>query len=359
MTIFVPSRQFFSRLNGLYNVRYFQTIVGNIVNDARYNEVAEKINKISKQHLEDKKITAPLIRHVFNSPITSNLNIRSGAQSANFLGWQQSSLILPCIENGKIKLLSSDKDVLIKSLACLYETGQIELKKKILIINEGCDNGDYLMMLLPYLASVSRPEGAETAVILTNGHARKLQGAAKLAALLLSPDAVSFYMANAFEELPPGLEKYQYFQKLHLFFRLVIVARSNEITQFIESRLEKMNSTDIAVASFLCADEKAIHALGSQKNTYQENSKDVTIFVTKTTEKIRSRLKGLGITEENLDVYNTAFTEKGVRDLITSRGGKILHMIKTSSMTDKKKEINILGVVFTKDNSHCALSVSI
>lgn len=220
-------------------------------------------------------------------------------------------------------------------------------------MNEGCDNGDYLMVLLPYLASVRHSQDAETAVILTNGHTKKLQGAAKLTELLLSPDAVSFYVTNAFESLPPGLDKYQDFQKLHLFFRLVIVARPDEITQFVESRLEKMEDADIAVASFLCADEKAINALGDQENTHIEVSEDITIFRKKTTERVRSiLLKNFGITEKNLDVYNTAFSEKWIKEIIAACGGRILHMIKTSSTTDDGKAINIFGVVFIKDNSN-------
>ena len=356
----IYSKQIFNRLSGLSAFRGFKTIVGDIAKNARYDKIATRIDEISQRHLEEKKITHQSIKQVFDGPMSNDLNVvRSNIKTANFLGWQQTPLILPRVENGQVKLLNSDKDVLIKSIAYLHETGQIELKKKVLIVNEGCDNGDYLLVLLPYLTSINRPEGAETAIILTNGHTRKLQGAAKLSKLLLSSSAVSFYVANAFRGLPPGLEKYQDFQKLHLFFRLVIVARPNEITQFIESRLKRMNNTDIAVASFLCADEKATAALGNRKNTYQEPGDDFTIFIKKTSKGIQSKLRNDGIPEQNLDIYNTAFTEKGIQDLIRSRGGNIIHMIKIPSSTDDRKDINIIGVVFTRKNPYYILSLPI
>jgi hypothetical protein len=206
------------------------------------------------------------------------------------------------------------------------------------------------MLLLPFLVSIPRPPGFETSVILTNGHTQKLQGSARLAELLLSPANVFFHVADAFKGLPPGLDNYSDFQKLHLFFRLVIVAQPSEIAEFIYSRLETMKLRDIAAASFLFVDENAINTVGKEKDTQQKTNEDYTIFTKKPNKVIQLELTNSGITGEGLNTYTTAFTEKGIKDLITSSGGKIIHMIKIPSTNDKREKITILGVVFSKNH---------
>ncbi len=61
-------------------------------------------------------------------------------------------------------------------------------------------------------------------------------------------------------------------------------------------------------------------------------------------------LSNSGTTEEHLGVYTTAFTEKGVQNLVVGCGAHILHLAKIPTKTDDVGNIDVIGVIFRKNS---------
>jgi hypothetical protein len=84
----------------------------------------------------------------------------------------------------------NDKQILIAQLGCLVDRGLISFNRDLLILSEGCDNADYLGLLIPYLRSL---RGIGTIkVLLTNCSETKLQSAQRFTSLFVGPENVDF-----------------------------------------------------------------------------------------------------------------------------------------------------------------------
>ncbi|NGX62292.1 MAG: hypothetical protein K940chlam9_01789 [Chlamydiae bacterium] len=333
--------------------RFFTTFKNGF--DEDYLQAETLIQEVSRKFFLEKNI--PLIlegafhfqslnwrdRLADTSPIT---------QTANIVAWQASEIRFPQVdEEGNIQVLNNDKKVLFNQFASLVTKKNVRINSKVLILNEGCDNADFLGLVVPYLI---HKQTNDMQIILTNGQKEKLEVAAKFSTLLLDEKRVSWALANSFDGYPKQIEKHLDYQKLFMFYRLVIVEKFSKIQQFLKDRIAIMGPHDVAMASFLHWDETACRTMnknyGYDPHIIEDNGTAVGLqFEKPLSERIFTMLKNKGVPKNDLVVVNTAFKIAQIEKMIPQLGGKIVHISIIPTETDEGATINVIGTIFVKD----------
>ena len=313
------------------------------ITEEKYLQTSKKVEELSRLHLLSRNAPSKM------KELFSLENAKPPAYvDGTFYSWAKA----PCKkvdikEDGSINILNSDKRILINQLAHLIDKGIVVPEKKILLLNEGCDNGDFLGLVIPLLSN----QGTNIKVLLVNGNEKKLKEATQLSSILLDGKDVTYLLHNSFESIPSPVTQFADHQMFHLFFRLAIVEKFDVIVDFIKKRIDVMKPNDVALASFLQWNALSMKTMCSHySNTTKEANNDLGYIVLegKTTNSAKKDLINRGTPEQNLNVYNTAFTKEAVADLIVSNHGEILQMTIIPTTTDAGHDINVIGVIFKK-----------
>ncbi len=320
------------------------------ITQEEFQKTALEVDAISKKAILEKQIIEKM-----KEPFSLDLEKADSPiyRTGSFYSWTKANVKKANIqEDGSITLLNSDKRVLITQFACLVEKGVIMPEKQILLLNEGCDNGDFLGLMIPFLLE----HGSELKVVLVNGNEKKLKEAAMLTKFLVEDVGdknVTYLIHDSFASIPAIVSRnFSDHQTFHLFFRLPIVERFSVVADFTEKRLASMKPSDIAIGSFLLWNKISMDTMLSKQSQVKEENSNLG-YVTleqNMTKSAKNILSNSGTSEEDLGVYTTAFTEKGVQDLIAGCGGDILHLAKIPTKTDDGGNIDVIGVIFRKSS---------
>ena len=321
------------------------------ISSEELKNASERIDKLAKSHLKKYRITAETLPKVLDTSGKNYqiIDAQGFTQTANMYTWVVGSPAKPfqIASDGTPKLLNSDKELLIKTLAALFYKNMISFGKKISVINEGCDNGDYLSLLIPFLVN---SDTESIRVFLTNGHERKLKLAYRLSESLLPKKGNTFmgYMNAFFDQLPRDVNSDD-FQKLFLFFRLVIVEHPDIVKSFVHKRLQDMKVGDIAIASFLIPDDLATEAMKHYGLSPQALSRNGDrLYIKPIPPSIQKKLLEKGYKGDVSQRTNAAFTESAVQAIIEKGKGKILCAKTIETKTDEDKLIRVSGTIFQK-----------
>jgi hypothetical protein len=326
----------------------------NLVNEIPYQQyvrVSREANEMLQQSAQMKELSwLKQARDVqLDSQNLSPASTKPMSFSANFLTWASDNASKNRLLANPEGILNFDKKVLITLLKCLEERGDVFIKKDVVVVNEGCDTGDYLMLFIPLLKKL----GAERIkVFLTNGNKDKLALAAKIGKSLLSESDVFFSRVNAFDGVPTELDKYRDFQMIFSPFRLMIVERPDKIRTFLLDRLSYMRSGDIGICSFLHQDsvaETTMIDLG-WKSQQDKASLGYSIFKKKSSAGLVRYFEQVGIDLRERDRCNTSFSQEKVQRMFQEIGGEVLHISLIRAHSDEKKRVNLLGTIFKKQS---------
>lgn len=322
---------------GLATLSY--TSIQGAVDDKRFQATSKTLDLAAAQFALAQKLEEKLKRSkqpfLLNDAISEPqpASTRAVTKTPNFIAWGTvNPKDRPLFKDGIPRVECSDKEVLIKLLACLPE---VRFDQDVLLIHEGCDTGDYLPLFVSFLKGrkVERMK-----ILLTNGNNGKLVRAANIAAHLLRKEDVFFSIANAFDGIPTEVCKYADFQKIFSPFRLMMVERPDKISLFIRQRLEFMRAQDVGIASFLFNDEVAHSTMQAYQLTARKSEvPGISVFT-----------RQFRLLRESGEKCNSAFTVEAIEQLFKEAQGGILHMSKISTMTDEYKPINVIGVIFKK-----------
>lgn len=182
-----------------------------IITDEDIARAAVKVANISqraiieKRVLEKMKLGTPSIDAKDRAPY-----VTGGFYSWSTLPHQRVNIQ----QNGSIVLLNSDKRVLIEQFVTLVDKGVIIPEKQILLLNEGCDNGDFLGLMIPFLSHC----GSELKIVLVNGNKKKLEEAAHFSRSLLQDQDVEYLLHDSFRSVPQAIDKYLITKHFIFFF---------------------------------------------------------------------------------------------------------------------------------------------
>jgi len=82
-----------------------------------------------------------------------------------------------------------------------------------------------------------------------------------------------------------------------------------------------------------------------------ESSKEQVVFRKELSKNIQSVFREEGVSERDLYLCNTAFTQTRLEQLLQEKGADILHMSKISAATDEGHPIHEMGTIFKKKYS--------
>lgn len=339
-------RRFFSQPS--FSVRMpFRNNVSSI-SSKEYLKAGEQVLALSRQNMLQREIAA-----IFTSNVEGRakeyheLESRSLRPSGTSFVWLAEPVERPAFhKEGAAEVKLADKRVLLYQLAALIEKGTLPLLSKVVMVNEGCDNGDFLGQAVPYLKSKNI---TDLKIVLTEPHQEKLRIAATFAACLTSKDDVYAGVVDAFKETPPLLARFPEHQKMFLFYRLAILHTPSMISDLVRTRLSQMRSADIGVASFLSADSTAESTMVGRYSYVKKEDKEGSVLYSKTLfKKAIDTLKKMKVPEEDQPSYISAFRPEVVKKMIHGSGGEIVQMSTIPAKTDLGHPINTHGVIFKK-----------
>jgi hypothetical protein len=318
--------------------------------DFQYSRISQLIDGYAGKYLRAKNFDL-VLKNAQSSVGLNELRLepsnKAATVTANFALWSSFSRgakIQLSPTTGLPVIKNSDKVILIKFLGCLEESGRIIIQKNVVIVNEGCDNGDYLMLMIPLL----RKLGAENIkIILVNGNENKLRIARKIGAELLSEKDSFAFVENSFDGVPSALEGYEKmgFQVIFAPFRLVIVERPDKIASFIETRIKHMKTNDLGVCSFLHKDEVSYQTMVVEGDNEVQAVSGADVYTGEIRGNLRKALLSRNVPPS---LCNTAFTQEKVKALFSENGGEIVSMSLIETLSDDKKPINVLGTIFRR-----------
>jgi len=267
--------------------------------------------------------------------------------SANTLFWNSlEAKRINLSSDGTLNILNSDKHILINQLFSLIQQGKVVIDRKVSIINEGADNGDYAGLIVPALFN----SGAdEINISLINGNVNKLKFAHRFCSALVGKDNVSSSLLDSFKNVPKQIDQFQAFQQIHLPFRLVIVESPERIYSYLEDRIQRTKKKDLMMASFLHLDEQARSNFSSLKfEVIGNSSTGLAVFEKAVGVNAQRILHKQGVNQSEQKIYNTAFTVNAIKKLIDEVGGRIIQMSLIPTKTDEEIPIRTIGVILSK-----------
>ena len=330
-----------------YKKMPMKVIVGTVSED-QFSLADKEVGELVKNAL--KKVHTKLQGPDEEVPVHPR-SIQPDSVTGTLLNWLALPPVVPRVaKDGSISLLNSDKGVLSTLFYLLVNAGKFEIKKNVFLLNEGCDNGDVLGLVIPLLSA----KGAENIKVhLVNGNEAKLHVARKFVSLLIPKENVSTEIINCFKDISEKLNEHVNYQKYFLFYRLVIVEKHSEIASFVESRLKIMAHQDVAFASFLFNDDFALQFAKNYKYELdQENLEEgYRVFKKNLPSKLIKKLQENKVEEKNWPAYLTAFEPKTICALIEKCKGEILHLSVIDTQTDEGTEMKVIGVIFKKNGA--------
>ncbi|MBF8264130.1 MAG: hypothetical protein HW387_1795 [Parachlamydiales bacterium] len=161
----------------------------------------------------------------------------------------------------------SDKEALIEKLPKMQEAEAVSLSDDIVVVAEGCDDGNYLPLIVTALTLDSTPRTIR--LFLTNGSAGMVQKAAEVGYRALHATGVNTPQVhgdpcNAFDRYPSRIDEFPKSQKIFIPFRLGVVGSYSEIGKVLEQRIPIMGQSGICALCLLMNTEKTRTMLQSE-----------------------------------------------------------------------------------------------
>ncbi|MBF8263530.1 MAG: hypothetical protein HW387_1195 [Parachlamydiales bacterium] len=275
-------------------------------------------------------------------------------------------------DGGSLSGVFSDKVALIETLLKLREAGNVSFSEDIVVVAEGCDDGNYLPLIITALTLDGTPR--EIRLFLTNGNDAMIQTAAKvgyraLHARDINPPNVHGGICNAFDRYPSKLDEFPKSQKIFIPFRLGAVGSYSEIEKLIGQRIPVMGQSGMCALCLLLDTEKT-------RTMLQTEHRERLIFRKKTgyieyfrpldppiipilkryipydqLDQILDSLKNNPKSREGHPTYPCVTAFSGLPDvvkLVEASGGRILNSgllkVPHETITDRKNDIDMCPV---------------
>lgn len=242
----------------------------------------------------------------------------------------------------------------ISILAELNKTGLISKHSKVVVVAEGCDNGNFFPLLKEKLFPL---DGQEKVVFSTDIRIKMAERGDLAASIAFENQAKVFWgQCNAFQGPPPILGKNYESQMLILPFRMEIIGCHVELNNYMLERLDFIQSNNGIMAIHFLADDainyRSMTLEATQGKQQDPNGHGFEIFPTsKSTEIIREYspllLKKFGKQFEN----NLGSKEIKDRMSLSFRTDKAATMVSMFNKEQVESLVSCAGYIFLDPQS--------
>jgi len=333
------------RSSVIFQERKISHVAGERVSPAVLGETVAQITSTSKKCLANLLTSNGSWTEV---PPSSISRLGTNLETGQLLAWRSFKPIPPKISSdGDVTLLNHDKLITFAQAAAVTALPPSN-KSQVLLLDEGCDNGDILTHAVPWL----RRTGKRVTITLTNGSPEKLQAASKLANWLLSkgspPEESICLLHNSFTGPNIADISDESIQKIFMLYHLGIVERPQQVGNMIAQRVEQMQDGDVGLVTFLKSDNDVLERLGSRPgyNLHDTGFDETFTFRKRVRKSTAALLDQVGALEDDYYNYLTAMTPFAATNLVTQCGGRVIHCSAIPTTTEEGIQTKVMGLVF-------------
>ncbi len=328
--------------------------------------------------MKDRGLTA---KTILNSQSESKIHFDlPGPTTVNFEIWSSLAPTDQFNSQGKLWVRNKDKEELCVQLVDLIDSRKVDMSDRVVLVCEGCDNADYLGLLLPHLIQ-SNPR-RDVKVLLINGNKKKLTHTFRFASAFVGPSNVSCHVDDAlYRPSLPQLERYANYQRVFLPFRLLIVDQYSVIHRYLRARTSMLESDDIVLGCFrkwnktFSGDDVWVAREEYSKSTNEElgyanysrralrGARERFLARVERNQGQASGLEGLqrlslaellhlelqeGIASDIISQYHMSITPRAGKNLLQNLGAEILFFGQVNDHSDHPYPISLLPTVWMR-----------